>query len=167
MVAVASSALALAQAAKPSAAVTHGKEHLMTNLRSVVLSLLAGTLTLLASAAAAAPDGAVPTRLRGTYVTTLPTTQSIVPAGRWRLELRRASYRVHNPVSPRAIIPGPLSVSGNRIVFVDRSVDHGCGAAVRGTYRFRLRAGTLRLTKIKDGCKNRIFVFARTWKKKS
>jgi hypothetical protein len=135
--------------------------------RLAFLSLMLCTLALLASAAAAAPDGVVPTRLRGTYVTTVPTTQNIVPAGRWRLELRRASYRIHNPISPRAIIPGPISVSGNRIVFVDRSIDHGCGAAVRGTYRFLLRNRSLQFTKIKDGCKPRIFVLVRTWKKQS
>jgi len=125
------------------------------------------TLASTATATISAPAASVPTSLRGTYVATLPNTQHVVPAGQWRLVLRASSYRLHNPVSPRAIIPGPVIVSGNRIVFVDRSIDRGCGTAVRGTYRFLLRGKTLLFTKIKDGCKGRVVVLARSWKKLS
>jgi hypothetical protein len=127
----------------------------MRSLRSTLIVGLAAA-ALLASVATAAQTGAVPSRLAGAYVTRFPSTQSRVPAGRWKLELHSTKATFHNPVSPRAVFTLALDVSGSRVTF---GVDNlGCPGKGKGKYQYRLSGKRLTFAKITDRCANRAYV---------
>ena len=119
------------------------------------LALTIAAVLAVAFAVDAATAASVPT---GKYRTTIA---SGFLAGKWTMDFyRRGRYKVTGPFGS---VTGRTSFNGARVTFSHESQGTMCPGA--GTYSWKLVGRKLTLKTIKESCRVRRLVHARTWTK--
>jgi len=105
--------------------------------------------------AALAAGTALAAGLQGTYTTKLTDASLRFLNGSWTIKLgARGHYSLVH--AGRTTARGTWSAAGSKLTVTDRSGFLSCPTSkARGTYRWRLSGGKLKLTVIHDGCGGR------------
>ncbi len=127
--------------------------------RLVLLALALGALGALVAAGLSA--AAAPTPYNGLFLTTV-SGKAPQLNGKWLLSITATgAYGVAKEPSPTLLIGGTSTLSGHRIVFVDRIGPLACtGSQVRGTYTWVRSGKKLTLKPVRDTCSGRRAVLA-------
>lgn len=122
----------------------------------VLVVIVAG----LAATAAAASTGPAP----GVYVTKVTGATPALLNGTWRLTLSKTRFAITRNGQPA--IAGSVAITPKKITFHDLSGPFRCiGSQAVGTYGWRLKGKSLKLTAVKDACGGRKAVLTHSFTK--
>jgi hypothetical protein len=120
-------------------------------------------LAVVLAAFALAPAAVAAGTLTGTFKTTIKGSKQFggFLNGTWTLKLRTGHYKVlHNG---KLAVKGIDTVADHVITFTDTGGSQKCKST--GQYKYKLRGGKLRFTKVRDTCAGRPTVLKHTFTK--